>query len=73
MSWFLVDMDDGIIDKAPTKRSLMKRNGFVKSNREGRAYLVYPYNSDGIGTSYYIIKDSDMSLCGFDWALNQQS
>ena len=70
MSWYLVTMDEGIIDKAKTKRSLMARNGFTKSKKEGRsAYLVEADASDGIGQSYYIIEDCNMAANGFEWAL----
>lgn len=70
MSWFLVTMDEGIIDRAKTKRSLMARNGFIKSKREGNsAYLVSADASDGIGQSYYIIEDCNMIKNGFEWAL----
>ena len=70
MSWYLVTMDEGIIDTAKTKRSIMARNGFTKSKRESRsAYLVSGDASDGIGQSYYIIEDCNMIANGFEWAL----
>ena len=63
-------MDEGIIDRAKTKRSLMARNGFMKSEREGKsAYFVSSSASDGIGQSYYIIEDCNMMVNGFEWAL----
>lgn len=72
MSWFLVSMDYGIVDKAKTKRSLMARNGFMKSEREGRSvYLVGKDASDGLGGSYYIIEDRNMVVNGFAWALEE--
>lgn len=72
MSWNLVTMDEGIIDRAKTKRSLMARNGFTKSEREGKsAYLVSTDASDGIGQSYYIIEDCNMVVNGFGWALGE--
>ncbi len=70
MIWYLVSMDDGIIDSAKTKRSLMARNGFTKSKKEGKlAYHVGMDASDGIGCDYYMIKDCDMAANGFEWAL----
>ena len=74
MSWYLVIMDEGIIDSAKTKRSLMVRNGFTKSVREGKsAYLVSADASDGIGQSYYIIKDCNMVINGFETSVNTMS
>ena len=70
MSWYLVTMDEGIIDRAKTKRSIMARNGFTKSEREGKsAYLVSADANNGIGQSYYIIEDCNMVVNGFEWAL----
>lgn len=70
MSWYLVSMNEGIIDRAKTKRSLMARNGFTKSEREGKSvYLVSADASDGIGQSCYIIEDCNMAANGFEWAL----
>ena len=71
MIWYLVSMDDGIIDAASTKRSLMTRNGYTTSVKEGSAYLVGEDASDGIGRSLYMIKDSDMQGNGFEWAINK--
>lgn len=71
MKWYLIDMDDGIIDEAEKKAILMRKYGFTHSRKCGKAYMALEDNSDGIGGNYWLVKDTDIKECGFEWTIKE--
>lgn len=75
--WHLVDMDDGIIDTADTKRKLLKRNGFehahISHHRLNKpVYQVYKDASDGIGGDLAVYSSKEQLISdGFGWIFEE--
>lgn len=71
MKWYLIDMDDGIIDEAEKKGIIIWRHNFISSKRCGKSYIVERDFDDGIGGSYWIVKETDLESEGFGWVLGK--
>ena len=63
MKWYLIDINDGIIDEAEKKAILMWKHNFTHSSKCGKAYLL--------SNNYYIVKETDLKECGFEWAIKE--
>ena len=76
--WFLVDVDDGIIDQANTKTGLLARNGFLRTSIEGYVrerpfYRIDRDDSDGVGGTLYVFSSKTQLIdAGFSWALEHK-
>ncbi len=75
--WYLINCDDGVIDKAPTKKSLLLRSELVSASvshhRLGKPVHHASWDtSDGIGRDAYIYSSKEQAKeDGFDWAFSQ--
>lgn len=71
--WYLIDMDDGIIDMASTKKSLILRNtggAYFSHIETSGVYSLWSTMDDPEGMEIgYMVRDKATALSnGFDWA-----
>lgn len=75
--WFLVDVDDGIVDVAPLKGALLYRNGYRNSSVDSwvsdkPVYRIQKDDADGIGGCLYVFSSEEQLIkAGFEWALKK--
>ncbi len=72
--WYMIDLDNGVIDTASTRISLLTHNGPDKVRVLGHqcgkpVYHVLWDKDDGIGDDAYIYSSKEQAVAdGFDWA-----
>lgn len=71
MKWYLIEVDNGIIDEAEKKSILMDKHNFTDSHRWGKGYFVERDADYGIDGNYWIIKESDLKKTWFEKLLKE--
>lgn len=66
--WYLVEMDEGIKEKAKTKRELSK---FCKCTRDGRGCYEARSCIDGSFLGWIMKGEDTLIRNGFDWVLKE--
>jgi hypothetical protein len=77
MKWYALDVDEGVVAEAPTKRELVEKIKYdfikEKTSRVSKGfYEMTDADPDSeYQNSYYLLRSDASYLHGFEWAIEQ--